>query len=442
MNQNKGIILSLFNLLNEIGISYAVLRNYETLPDAPLEGSDVDLLIGERSKVEFYNALKDAIRESKSHLLLKFRQPHCDSYFIYRNNPFSGFWIDACTELSTKGFVWASSKFLLEKRIKYHKKDFFVIPPGGEAATVFVKELFSHPHIKERYVPRIPILAKSDRDNFIGTLNPYFGEKTIKDMFRICAEGNWQEAIKKRKKWFAGLIFADIFRNPLKQASDLFGFIIGHLKKIFSSEGMVIAVIGPDGVGKTTTCLDLIREMKEFYFKKTYLYHGHFGFFPEWGNVYRRIFRKDAFQKIALPGNNEVGQLRAIFSILYYGLEYFLAWPWIFWLKLRGNLIFFDRYFYDFVTLNTKHSFPLQLFFTISRMIPRPGLLFVLSANPGTIYSRKKELSLEEIKRQLSVFRNKEITKLTRTVFVNAEEPPEAVSNKIKEEIIKKLAKI
>ncbi len=439
--KNNGIFYSLFESLRE-KIPYVVLRNYDDLPEKPLKGSDIDLLIGKKDREKYLLILKEVVVKTGSFILAKYDQPNCLSCFVYQKTPLnSGVWLDVFTEISSKSFIWADSGFLLRNR-RQHQKGFFIPLAGGEAATLFVKEIFSQSFIKERYRLKIPDLARNDRQNFIKILDPYFGEKTIREMLDLCLKGEWAKAIKKRNILFFTLVLKNFWRRPFGQMSAFLSFTLGYLKKIMSLKGLTVTLIGPDGVGKTTACQRLKEDLKNLPYKKIYEYHGHFGFFPEWGKVYRWILRKEENKKEVLPREKEkIGLLRAFLSILYYGLEHFLAWPWILWLKIRGNLVIFDRYFYDFVTLDTSSKLSLKLFWFLVRFIHRPDLTFVMNAAPETIYGRKKELSLGEIKRQSGLFGDGRILKLTSAVMIDGEESQTEVSARMKEEILKTLSK-
>jgi thymidylate kinase len=440
--KNKGFISLLFENLCQKKISYIILRNYENLPDKPLEGSDVDLLIAKDNEEKYSSALKEAILKSGSFILLKIRQSNCLSYFIYQKEPFPlGTWIDAFWELSTKSFIWADSNFLLQNR-RQHQKGFFISPPGGEAATLFVKEVLSGPFIKERYRLRIPDFVRIDKENFIKTLEPYFNKKIIQEMVQICLEGKWEEASKRRKSWWNHLVFNCFLQSPFSQSLRFVDFIFSQFKKLITQKGVIIAVLGPDGVGKTTICEGLKERAKNFFFKKVYQYHSHFGFFPELGKISSLFFGKRfSKEEKAISQEKPIGLPRAALHLFYYGLENFLAWPWILWLKMRGNLILFDRYFYDFIATNTHRKIPFWLFSLIAKIIPKPDLVFIIKASPEIIYKRKKELSFEEIKRQLYAFQDKRISKLVPTVFIDNEGELDVVLNKIEDEILKMLSK-
>lgn len=441
--KNKGIIPLLFELLEKEKVPYVVLRNYENLPEKPLEGSDIDLLVDKENEEKYFTAFKNALSKASGFILLKIRQSNCLSCFIYQKEPFSlGTWVDAFLELSTKGFVFADSKYLLEKRIR-HEKGFFIPPPGGEAAVLFAKEVLQKPFIKKRYCLKIPDFVRIDKENFIKTLRPYFKEKVIEEMAEICLCGKWDEVSKKRKNWRNNLILNHFLKRPFNQISQILNFIFSQIKKFFTPQkGFIIAILGPDGVGKTTACEGLRERIKNFFFRKTFQYHSHFGFFPELGKIYSSFFGKQ-FSKEgnAISQEKPIGLARAILHLFYYGLEYFLAWPLAFWLKIRGNLILFDRYFYDSLAANTNSQFSFWLFWQIAKIIPRPDLIFIIKARPEIIYERKKDLSLKEIKRQIEVLQSWRISRISPSVFIDGEEAPNLILNKMEEEILKIISK-
>ncbi len=438
--KNKGVISLLLEFLEQKKLPYVVLRNHEELPEKPLDGSDVDLLIDRENEKEYLIALKNAVLKSGGFILFKIRQSNCFSCFIYQKTPFPfGTWIDAFLEMSSKSFVFADSKFLLENRL-LNEKGFFILPSGGEAATLFVKDALNVSSIREKYRIKILDLVKKDKENFIKTLRPYFSKTAVQEMIQICLNEKWEEVPKKRKQWRQNLILNNFYRQPFNQVLQFFNFFLSQLKKFFVEKGIIIAVIGPDGVGKTTICQKITESMKNIYFSKVYKYHSHPGFFPELGRIYQALFKKSISEN-NLSQEKRIGFFRAILHLFYYGLENFLTWPWIFWLKTKRSLIIFDRYFYDFIAVNANSKFPLWLFWQIAKVIPRPDLIFVIEARTEEIYKRKKELSLEEIKRRLLAFQNTRITRLAPAIFIDNQEPFEAVLNKAEDEILKLLSK-
>ena len=104
-------------------------------------------------------------------------------------------------------------------------------------------------------------------------------------------------------------------------------------------------------------------------------------------------------------------------------------------------MIVFDRYFYDFIATKTHRRIPFWIFSIIAKTIPRPDIIFVIKAGPEIIYQRKKDLTLEEIKRQLQAFSDPRIAKISTVISINGEKALELILEKVEEEIVKKLAK-
>jgi thymidylate kinase len=193
--------------------------------------------------------------------------------------------------------------------------------------------------------------------------------------------------------------------------------------------------LGPDGVGKTTICSEVKKRMKNLFFRKIYVYHSHPGFIPKLRDIYSFILRKRVVET-SFTREKKVSFLRYFLYLVYYGFENFIFWPRILWLRLRRSLIVFDRYFYDFLAVKRNSKF---LFWTISKIIPRPDLIFIIEASPEKIYERKKELNIEEIKRRLILYKSEKLSGLAPVVFINSEKSLNDISAKIEKEVAKKL---
>lgn len=430
----KGVIGLLIESLNEAKISYVVLRNYEKLPKEPMPGSDVDLLIDERSQKEYISIFEEAARDSRTFIFFKSRHFNCLSYFVYQKTPFRFLdWIDAFTKIATKSFVWMDSDFLLKNRV-WHENGFYILSPGAEAATLFLKEVLAGFPVKEKYRSKIQDLVKRDEAAFLRVVSPYFGQKIGQEMLQICLKGRWEDTFKKRRQWRQKLFFTAFSRQPAKQLFWSLRFLWDYFREFVRfRKGTSIAVIGPDGVGKTTICQGFQKRLEKFPFRKIFYYHGRFELFPELGKLYNRLIAggKEAGNRNAATPK-EVGNLRALLYLAYYGLEYLIGWPWFLWAKIRGYIFIFDRYFYDFFA---NERYP-KLFLFISKIIPRPDLLFVIDAKPELIYERKKELTIDEIKSQLRVFQGP-LLEFTRPIKIKNEGSIEDILVKIEDEFIK-----
>ncbi|MEK6894937.1 MAG: hypothetical protein AABX48_00260 [Nanoarchaeota archaeon] len=122
--------------------------------------------------------------------------------------------------------------------------------------------------------------------------------------------------------------------------------------------GKLICFIGPDGSGKSTYARKVLHEIESYPLKKELIYFG----------------------------TRRSGKIIRIFDLFFKVCKVYLN-------KFLGRLTLTDRYIY--LTFR-KRPFLNNL---IRILVPRPNKIYLLEAKPETIRKRKKELSIEEIKR-------------------------------------------
>lgn len=425
-------MFELFDRMNALGIPYAVLRNYETLPEMPDPNGDVDILIPENQAVFFHQILKKSLGEAGGRIFFTRRRFHCTSYFIFVPGlPTFATWIDAFTMIATRGVPWLDTGLILQDRIR-HQRGFFILSPGAEAATLFMKEILAKRPLKPKYQEQIIELLKKpgSPEIFKQHLSASFGEKHATSMFDLAKQSKWDEAFQKRKEWWRILLAFTFRKEPLRQIGRFFLFFLGHVAQTFfqSCRGGIIAVLGPDGVGKTTACRNLQERLKKWPFRKALVYHGEFGVFPSLGKIYQWFLKPWKKEGINLSTRHQTARpLRAFIHLVYYGLEFFLAWPFVLWGRWRGYVFIFDRYYYDF-SLRSTHRWLYRL---IIKIIPRPHLIILLKAPPALIYERKQELSIVQIEDQLVEFQKLH----GNAMILSTDQSPEAIISKMEEAV-------
>jgi thymidylate kinase len=108
------------------------------------------------------------------------------------------------------------------------------------------------------------------------------------------------------------------------------------------------------------------------------------------------------------------------------------------WTRSRGELIVFDRYYYDYL-IQPGISLPHWLISSGFRLIPQPDLIFYLKNNPAVILSRKAELTKDELERQGRAC-DDIISRLRSGVVVKTTGKPEDTILEVGKIIIDKLA--
>ncbi|MDG4554094.1 MAG: hypothetical protein P9E24_07590, partial [Candidatus Competibacter sp.] len=173
---------------------------------------------------------------------------------------------------------------------------------------------------------------------------------------------------------------------------------------LLSSNGtMMIAVLGTDGVGKSTVINAIKLVLDDATHGALEIKHLRPGLLPPLA----RLKGKQAVQigPVLDPhGSTPSGTLGSLFRLAYLMLDYVLGY----WLVLRPKIakspmvILFDRYCYD-MALDPRRfriSLPVGLVRGFIRLAPKPDIIICLYGNPAVIAARKKELPLEEVKRQ------------------------------------------
>jgi thymidylate kinase len=85
---------------------------------------------------------------------------------------------------------------------------------------------------------------------------------------------------------------------------------------------------------------------------------------------------------------------------MYYSWDYLLG-RWIIGrAKTHGDLVVFDRYFYDWFIHSCYERIPRWLFPFFRRVFPRPDVVVHLCNDPETVHRRKPELTVRQIEEQ------------------------------------------
>ncbi len=179
-------------------------------------------------------------------------------------------------------------------------------------------------------------------------------------------------------------------RHP-RHAKDIRNDIIRRVSRVYNPTGLVVAVLGPDGSGKSalldgleTRLLPAFRHVRRMHFR------------PQLGPS----STGGSAQAVPDPHNQiPRGWWASLLKLGYYAAAYWGGMVRLFFAcKVRSTLVLFDRYAQDVKVDPRRYRYggPPWASRWLGQCVPQPDLVLVLSGEPGVIWHRKQETSKEE----------------------------------------------
>ena len=159
---------------------------------------------------------------------------------------------------------------------------------------------------------------------------------------------------------------------------------ISHKKKVTP----LIAIIGPDGVGKSTILSSLINEYTHEKIKKVFLLIRH----------YRNSKPDDPVGNYLKPAYSPiVSILKLIIKAIIWIITYYIK---LLPMQRSGTLIVCDHFYFLITVLDPlklRLSGPASIRNLFYRMVPKPDYYIYLDAPLDVVYARKQETTREEL---------------------------------------------
>lgn len=234
--------------------------------------------------------------------------------------------------------------------------------------------------------------------------------------------------------------------NPvLTMAATVQHFLYEMFRRTQRTPASMIAVVGPDGVGKTTFIELLRQELCRVMVKDNDAIEvSHFrpNVFP---NIKKLVSGKcydESQERFTDPHRaSPAGAISSLMRLGYYWLDYLLGY----WLIIRsrciaGKIYVFDRYFYDFIVdpRRSRIRLPAWVRKGFLAMTPKPDVVFFLDCDADVISTRKQELSRDEIQRQLDEYRRLAALYPGRFVRLDARQAPDESCRQALKQIIER----
>ncbi|MFB3905890.1 MAG: hypothetical protein ACE15E_20775 [Acidobacteriota bacterium] len=315
---------------------------------------------------------------------------------------------------------WKSLEYIDARHLIATRHDFSGIrtaSPGCEAAISLLKEYLQSGKVKDKgdgsTKERIRDLLGVGENDFVRCLQPYFPPEVVNFLLNGAAEGEWETLERRALHVKRSLLLTAVSHSPLTMIRDLWRFMAGHARDGFlQPSGLFVCLIGPDGSGKTTVADGLVRDAEvRALFSGIPYYHGHLGILPTLKVFlfWRRNNGAGEKPRDPVPVNNATGSssrrftfFRTLIYVLYYSCDFLLGHFVLRRAKGRGELVVFDRYFYDYAVQGVYSAFPRSWLTVLERLLPQPDILIWPRADAAVIHNRKPELSPAELESQIA----------------------------------------
>ena len=271
----------------------------------------------------------------------------------------------------------------------------------------------------------------------------YLGEDFAKEIAENLMKDDIQQLQNRRKVYWEKLR-----QFSSKQTSLTFNFrfklneFLRYFFRIKYPVGMSVVLLSPDGGGKSSiyeklldSCWGSFHGIKRMYFRPRLLTNP--GSLKPINPTLEAEINPDPH------GKKPNGLIKSLARYFYYNLDFIFGYMLLVKkMRIQKQLVIFDRYYYDyFVDIQRyQYSFPKFIPKLFAWSIPTPDIIFILDGTAETLYARKKELPIDELKRQIDAYR-KIADKYKNAVLINVEQPLDNVVLDVTNHILQYKAK-
>jgi len=231
----------------------------------------------------------------------------------------------------------------------------------------------------------------------------FFGSDLSSDLVRSLSVGDLEVARSLAPELRRSTAIRSWLRNPISSVRLTLGSILRRFRQPFCPCAPTVAVVGPDGVGKSSLIEELARQ-DDLVFNDVVVRHWRPALLPQLGSLVGRKLPAETSDGLRPPRRTK-GRLHWL-RISYYAADTLLGT----FLKdrvaaSRQKLIIYDRCFLDMAVDPLRYGLASSRgVLGLWRFLPKPDLIVLLHDSPERVDVRKPEMPQPEIERQLAVW--------------------------------------
>lgn len=424
----------LFRELDAAAVPYCVMRNYESLPQTA-GGSDLDLLVPRHCGANVGAVIDRVVARTNTAVVGSYRSAEFLKVFLLGCGT-DGWWglrLDVNLGVGFKGLSYIADD-QVESLTQLHR-GVRVLRSDVAAVLGVVKELLNHGRLSERY--RVVAKATTERGWLdIQTVLTPFGAVAVEALKEaiVSGDGGSQAARQLRRR----LHSRGVFERPWRYVSRRTSHEFSKLRRWLVPPGAMIAVLGVDGVGKSTVIAAIEPALQAATHGALRISHLRPALLPPLARLKGATGNATAIPVLDPHGATPSGAIGSLVRLAYYTADYVAGY----WLKVRPAIAreptvwLFDRYSYDMAIdpRRFRISLPPAVTRVLVRATPKPDLILCLHADPDVIAARKQELPSEEIYRQVRAIRGF-AAREPRAVLISTEGTPTEVRDRVLETV-------
>lgn len=412
------------------GIAYVAvgdLRDLESL-------TDLDVVVAPDSLPQIPRRLFEFCAVEGVQLVQVLQHERNASYFVCSSIDEAGsvlhFAADFCGDFVHLGKRLLSADALLAgrgRRESTAERGRFFVPAPAMAFAYYLTKRIDKEALGEREGQYLSGQWERDPGGASVELRRFWGPDHVGLLTRAASERRWDEVRARLPELRRAMIGR--VRPTLRARA---GEWRRRVMRVLRPTGYLVAVLGPDGVGKSTMLDQVQRELAPA-FRRTARYHLR----PRFG----RSNRVDA--ACTDPhAPSSYGIVRSTAKLALWWADYTIGFACAVLPRLIGSsFVLFDRYYYDLTVDPRRYRYggPVSLARAVGRLLPSPDLIIVLDAPAATVRARRTELPLDEIVRQRQAYRR--LAEAARNACViDASRPANEVAASVTRTIIDRLA--